>query len=144
LHCTHCYWWLNRKDDEQNSLTAQDWREIIRKTFKKQHIFVVTLVGGEPTMRPDIIEVFCEEMPKRVCIVSNGTYPLKRFDKLYFYWISLDGTEKIHDQIRGRGSYSKTRQNILEYVSEYCISLSCFLVIINAVWLFVIALCKTN
>jgi Fe-coproporphyrin III synthase len=97
LHCTHCYWWLNRKDDEQNSLTAQDWREIIRKTFKKQHIFVVTLVGGEPTMRPDIIEVFCEEMPKRVCIVSNGTYPLKRFDKLYFYWISLDGTEKIHD-----------------------------------------------
>jgi Fe-coproporphyrin III synthase len=117
LHCTHCYWWLNRKDDEQNSLTAQDWREIIRKTFKKQHIFVVTLVGGEPTMRPDIIEVFCEEMPKRVCIVSNGTYPLKRFDKLYFYWISLDGTEKIHDQIRGRGSYSKTRQNILEYVS---------------------------
>jgi Fe-coproporphyrin III synthase len=29
----------------------------------------------------------------------------------------LDGTEKIHDQIRGRGSYSKTKQNILEYVS---------------------------
>ena len=35
-------------------------------------------------MRPDVIEVFCEEMPKRVCIVSNGTYPLQRFDNLYF------------------------------------------------------------
>jgi hypothetical protein len=34
---------------------------------------------------------------QRLCIVSIGTYPLKRFDKLYFYWISLDGTEKIHD-----------------------------------------------
>jgi Fe-coproporphyrin III synthase len=117
LHCGHCYWWLNRKNDEQDSLSAEEWREIIRKTFKKQKVFVVTLVGGEPTMRPDIIQVFCEEMPKRVCVVSNGTYPLKRFDNLYFYWISLDGTEKIHDQIRGNGSYSKTRQNILEYIS---------------------------
>jgi MoaA/NifB/PqqE/SkfB family radical SAM enzyme len=97
---------------------AEKWREIIKKTFKKQRIFVVTLVGGEPTLRPDIIQVFCEEMPKRVCVVTNGTYPLKRFENLYFYWISLDGTEKVHDSIRGEGSYSKTRQNILDYTSS--------------------------
>jgi Fe-coproporphyrin III synthase len=42
---------------------------------------------------------------------------LKRFDNLYFYWISLDGTEMIHDQIRGKGSYSKTKQNILDYIA---------------------------
>src|SRR5215471_5817835 len=48
LHCSHCYWWLNRKNDTQD-LSAQDWRMIIRNTFKKQKIFVVTLVGGEPT-----------------------------------------------------------------------------------------------
>ena len=53
----------------------------------------MTLVGGEPTLRPDVIQVFCEEMPKRVCVVTNGTYPLKRFENLYFYWISMDGTE---------------------------------------------------
>jgi len=117
LHCSHCYWWLNRKNEDQD-LSADKWREIIRKRFKKQKIFVVTLVGGEPTMRPDIIQVFCEEMHRRVCVVSNGTYPLKRFDNLYFYWISLDGTEKIHDQIRGKDSYSKTRQNIMDYISS--------------------------
>lgn len=117
LHCTHCYWWLNRKN-ENNEMGAEKWREIIKKTFKKQRIFVVTLVGGEPTLRPDIIQVFCEEMPKRVCVVTNGTYPLKRFENLYFYWISLDGTEKVHDSIRGEGSYSKTRQNILDYISS--------------------------
>jgi Fe-coproporphyrin III synthase len=117
LHCTHCYWWLNRKNDGQDHLSAEEWRVIIRNTFKKQHIFVVTLVGGEPTMRPDIIEVFCEEMPKRVCVVTNATYTLKRFDNLYFYWVSMDGSEKIHDQIRGNGSYSKAKQNILEYIS---------------------------
>ena len=63
----------------------------------------MTLVGGEPTMRPDIIQVFCEEMPRRVCVVTNGTYPLKRFENLYFYWISLDGTEDSTDNIRGKG-----------------------------------------
>ena len=117
LHCSHCYWWLNRKNDSED-LSAQDWRTIIKNTFKKQQIFVVTLVGGEPTMRPDIIEVFCEEMPRRICVVTNGTFPLRRFEKLYFYWVSLDGTEEIHDKIRGKGSYSTTKQNILNYISS--------------------------
>jgi MoaA/NifB/PqqE/SkfB family radical SAM enzyme len=115
LHCSHCYWWLNRKNDAED-LSAEQWRQIIRRTFKKQHVYVVTLVGGEPTMRPDIIQVFCEEMPRRVCIVTNGTYPLKRFENLYFYWISLDGTEEVHDSIRGKGAYVKTKQNISEYI----------------------------
>ncbi|MFL6472912.1 MAG: radical SAM protein [Nitrososphaeraceae archaeon] len=115
LHCSHCYWWLNRKNDAED-LSAEQWRQIIRRTFKKQHIYVVTLVGGEPTMRPDIIQVFCDEMPRRVCVVTNGTYPLKRFEDLYFYWISLDGTEEVHDSIRGKGAYAKTKQNILEYI----------------------------
>jgi MoaA/NifB/PqqE/SkfB family radical SAM enzyme len=99
-------------------MSVNQWREIIKKTFNKQQIFVVTLVGGEPTMRPDIIEVFCEEMPRRVCVVTNGTFPLKRFEDLYFYWVSLDGTEKIHDSIRGEGSYAKTKQNILNYINS--------------------------
>ena len=115
LHCSHCYWWLNRKNDAED-LSAEQWRQIVRRTFKKQHVYVVTLVGGEPTMRPDIIQVFCEEMPRRVCVVTNGTYPLKRFENLYFYWISLDGTEEVHDSIRGKGAYVKTKQNILEYI----------------------------
>ena len=68
-------------------------------------------------MRPDIIEVFCEEMPRRICVVTNGTFPLRRFEKFYFYWVSLDGTEGIHDKIRGKGSYSTTKQNILNYIS---------------------------
>ena len=115
LHCSHCYWWLNRKEDNQD-LSVEDWRETIRKTFKKQNLFVVTLVGGEPTMRPEIIDVFCEEMPGRICVVTNGYFPLKRIKNLYFYWISLDGTEKSHDAIRGKGSYAKTKSNILEYI----------------------------
>ena len=117
LHCTHCYWWLNRKSNEQDGLSSEEWRKIIKNTFKKYNTFIVTLVGGEPTLRPDIIEVFCEEMPRRVCVVTNATFPLKRFKNLYFYWVSIDGTESIHDSIRGKGTYSKTKQNILDYIN---------------------------
>jgi MoaA/NifB/PqqE/SkfB family radical SAM enzyme len=116
LHCTHCYWWLNRKEEGQD-MTAEDWKKIIKTTFNKQHIFITTLVGGEPTLRPDIIEVFCKEMPKRVCVVTNGTFPLRHYKGLYFYWVSLDGTEKVHDSIRGQGMYAKTKKNILDYIA---------------------------
>jgi MoaA/NifB/PqqE/SkfB family radical SAM enzyme len=66
-------------------------------------------------MRPEIIKVFCEELPKRVCVVTNGYFLLNRYKDLYFYWISLDGTERAHNAIRGKGSYAKTRENILHY-----------------------------
>jgi Fe-coproporphyrin III synthase len=115
LHCTHCYWWLNRK--EEQDMTVEDWGKIINDVFNKQRIFITTLVGGEPTLRPDIIELFCKEMPKRVCVVTNGTFPLKRYDGLYFYWVSMDGTEKVHDSIRGEGAYAKTKKNILNYIA---------------------------
>src|SRR5918996_1514047 len=88
----------------------------IEKMMNK--ILVVTLVGGEPLLRPDIIKTFCDEMPRRVCVVTNGTFPLQRFENLYFYWISLDGTEEIHDSIRGKGSYAKTRKNIFDYIEK--------------------------
>jgi Fe-coproporphyrin III synthase len=115
LHCSHCYWWKTRRN-ELDELSIKDWRKIIQDTFKKHRVYVVTLVGGEPMMRQDIIKVFCDEMPRRVCVVTNGTYPLIRFDNLYFYWISLDGTEKVHDSIRGEGAYAKTKKNILDYI----------------------------
>jgi MoaA/NifB/PqqE/SkfB family radical SAM enzyme len=31
--------------------------------------------------------------------------------------VSLDGTEEVHDSIRGKGSYAKTKKNILDYTA---------------------------
>ncbi|HLC24963.1 MAG TPA: radical SAM protein, partial [Nitrosopumilaceae archaeon] len=52
------------------------------------------------------------------CLVTNGTFPLKKYDDIYFYWISIDGTEKIHDKIRGKDAYAMTRKNIMDYVEN--------------------------
>jgi MoaA/NifB/PqqE/SkfB family radical SAM enzyme len=116
LHCTHCYWWLNRKENEE--LTVEQWKDVIKNKFKKHHVFIVTLVGGEPTLRPDVVELFAKEFPRRICIVTNGTLPIKKIDGVYFYWVSIDGTRQIHDKIRGTGSYDATRKNIIDYIEN--------------------------
>ncbi len=116
LHCEHCYWWLNRKENED--LTIEQWKDIIEKKFKKNHVFIVTLVGGEPLMRPDIVELFVKEFPRRACVVTNGTYPIPNLKDIYFYWVSIDGSQNIHDEIRGDGTWSRTRKNVLDYVKN--------------------------
>jgi len=57
-------------------------------------------------------------MSKRICVVTNRTFPLKRYDGLCFYWLSLEGTGQVHDCIRGKGAYSKTKKNILDYAAR--------------------------
>lgn len=116
LHCEHCYWWLNRKENDE--LTLKDWKKIIDEKLKKKNVFVVTLVGGEPMMRPDVVKLFIKEFPKRCCVVTNGTYPIPKYDETYFYWVSIDGTKSVHDKIRGHGAWDRTRKNVLDYVEK--------------------------
>ena len=116
LHCEHCYWWLNRK--ENDDLSLDDWKKIIDEKFKKNHVFIVTVVGGEPMMRKDVVELFTKEFPKRACVVTNGTYPIPHLKDIYFYWISIDGDNKTHNEIRGDGAWEKTRKNVLDYVKS--------------------------
>ena len=116
LHCEHCYWWLNRKENED--LTVEQWKRVIDEKFKKNHVFIVTLVGGEPMMRMDVVRLFVKEFPRRACIVTNGTYPIPHLKDIYFYWISIDGSRQVHNEIRGDGAWEKTRKNVLDYVKS--------------------------
>ena len=116
LHCEHCYWWLNRK--EEKDLTLEQWKIIIYEKFKKNHVFMVTLVGGEPLMRKDIVELFVKEFPKRACSICNDAYPIPYLKDIYFYWISIDGDKKTHNQIRGDNAWESTRKNVIDYVKS--------------------------
>ena len=116
LHCEHCYWWLNRKENDELSL--DEWKQVIHEKFKKNHVFIVTVVGGEPLMRKDVVELFAKEFPKRACVVTNGTYPIPHLKNIYFYWVSIDGDKKTHNEIRGDGAWEKTRKNVIDYVNS--------------------------
>jgi len=81
----------------------------------------INLTGGEPFLRsdlPDIVRVIKKTCPKaRIVINTNGLLPekifslsrkIKQIDPKIAIRVSLDGLEKIHDQIRGvKGSFQK-------------------------------------
>jgi len=85
--------------------------------FCQKGVISVSLTGGEPLLRPDVIEVILGEMKWRyVTIVTNGTLPLVDFHVRYF--ISIYGTERIHDTIRGVKIYRKVKQNVIDHPEE--------------------------
>lgn len=112
LRCNHCYWWINH--NAHRELTPDEWRLIIRKKIIEKGVSAISLTGGEPLLRPDVIEAIIEEMRWRnVSIVTNGTIPLINSGVGYF--VSIDGPEKIHDMIRGAGTYRKIKKNIISH-----------------------------
>ena len=74
----------------------------------------VTVVGGEPMLRKDVVKVFSEEMRNRMSVVTNGTHPLMDINGLYF--VSVDGTEETHNRIRGPNTYAKMKTNMKNFV----------------------------
>jgi Fe-coproporphyrin III synthase len=113
LKCVHCYWWTNR-EATVGELTPEQWRTVIQNSYKKMKIANVTVVGGEPMLRKDVIQVFSEEMKHRVSVVTNGMFPLMDINGLFF--ISIDGTEETHNRIRGPNTYARIKRNVKDFV----------------------------
>ncbi|MEM4338615.1 MAG: radical SAM protein [Candidatus Nitrosocaldus sp.] len=118
LHCSHCYWWASRNSSLQE-LSVEGWKHVIDEVFKKRYNVVhVYLLGGEPYLRPDVIELFSNEMYGKCTVVTNATLPIKFFKGIVLYIFSVDGPREVHDMIRGK-TYDKVRQNIVEFTSTY-------------------------
>jgi MoaA/NifB/PqqE/SkfB family radical SAM enzyme len=113
LKCVHCYWWTNR-EATAGELTPEQWRTVIQNSFKKMRIANVTVVGGEPMLRKDVIKVFSEEMKHRMSVVTNGMFPLMDINGLFF--ISIDGIEETHNRIRGPNTYARIKRNVKDFV----------------------------
>jgi MoaA/NifB/PqqE/SkfB family radical SAM enzyme len=96
LKCKHCYWWKNW--ERKNELTIEQWRHIFKYRFKDRGVTSVTITGGEPLMRPDIIKMIILEEKVDTWITTNGTLPF--LDLPTTYIVSIDGNEKTHNKIR--------------------------------------------
>lgn len=101
LHCTHCYWARQKKNPELNDEQMIDFM----KTLRRSGLRIIYLLGGEPLLRPRI----CAEAGKIfdfTLIFTNGTLGYPHVNNA-LYALSVDGPEKIHDSIRGAGTFSK-------------------------------------
>ena len=115
LRCPYCYVYSAGKKPrlaEHEELTADEIAGIVDQTPPWTLVF---LSGGEPLARKDLNEIVAKTAKKRLChIYTNGT-AIGQADAEQ--WVtagvssvafSVDGSEAVHDSIRGKGTFSTT------------------------------------
>ncbi|HUV46570.1 MAG TPA: radical SAM protein [Candidatus Bathyarchaeia archaeon] len=119
LHCRHCFYWqVIKRQKKELSL-----RQIEALSHDLGKLKLLSISGGEPFLRSDLADIIqpfvANNRLRVVSIVTNGSLPgkiQKEVEKilkissrlLVVVCLSVDGTEKIHDKIRGfKGSFKK-------------------------------------
>jgi len=102
-----CYWRARPKVDE---LSEEEVVEFFKKKRKEGYI-QVTLIGGEPYVRPALLEKIAGIIPF-AWLVTSGTVPLRKLRNTV-HLISIDGLPKTHDRLRRReGLHDRIEKNL--------------------------------
>lgn len=127
LACSFCYTASPRAAAKgqktrqlRQELTVDEFKELCL-VLRKRGIRHATLTDGEPLLTEQSREKckVAAETFDQTWIVTNGTFGFPRFRNI-LYIVSLDGDEKKHDAIRGKGVFAKIRQNISYDKPAYC------------------------
>lgn len=117
LRCRHC---LNSSGNAlDNQLNYEEFKDMILK-FSEVGIQEIRFTGGEPLVFPKVFDLIklCTELGIYTSIGTNGTLITKNIAQklklagLKKAIVSIDGTEKKHDYIRGEGNYKKAMDGI--------------------------------
>jgi len=125
LHCKHCYATAGKKWKDE--LTTEQAKHAI-DVFDRAGVTILAFSGGEPLVRPDIMELarYAADKGMYVAMATNGTLITKEKSKemkkagVQFVQISLDGLDaKTHDTFRGiKGAFDKTVEGIKNSVAR--------------------------
>jgi len=120
LRCRHCHASAGKRQEEE--LNTEEGKKLLEEIASVPEFRMLVLTGGEPLVRPDIIELvqYASALGLKVAIATNGTLidtqmarKLKRAGVCDLA-IGLDAaTPDLHDFIRNTpGSYERTLQGI--------------------------------
>jgi radical SAM protein with 4Fe4S-binding SPASM domain len=147
LHCRHCYQGARRPDE----MTAEEVKHQIDgatemfKAWEREHGIAVSpsihFTGGEPFLFDGLWEVVehCRNNGYRTAIMTNGSLIRRKDAKKAFslgvsdIQVSLEGPARLHDAIRGRGSFALASRGVEYLASEgNCVSANATLSRLNA------------
>lgn len=108
LSCPFC---LAKEFARSKEMTTEQVKAVMGD-FKKKGVVLWEFCGGEPMLRKDIDELvdYSKKLGFVTTVVTNGTFIRKKFDTVKKFdeiLISLDGNERFHDSIRGKGVYKE-------------------------------------
>ena len=130
--CVMCNIWKQKKEFEFN---GEELKSILRNPLYDE-VAHVGITGGEPTLRKDLAELYdavLDTLPnlKGVSIITNAiqikqvkarldevSQVCKKYQIPFSVMISLDGTDDVHDKVRGRKGNFKSVIEILNYVQN--------------------------
>ncbi len=122
LHCKGCYHWALRPS-VQSEMDETKLRSIITEA-KELGISFVMIAGGEPLVRPEILDI-TESFPEITFLVfTNGLLIneeiVKRLKKQrnFVPVISLEGYEPDTDERRGKGVYQRLQRIVEKLKSQ--------------------------
>lgn len=106
--CRHCYFYGSGEKYQDKKFSIKIWQDRFKQLYNKG-IRKILLVGGEPTLRMDVLELADKIFPV-IHVITNGTLKIPRsFSHTLF--VSIDGAEETNDNIRGKGTFSKVLNN---------------------------------
>jgi len=123
LKCLHCYQENHKPIQlkyEQLENIYNQYKELLKKLKIKGHI---NITGGEPLCNPHFFKIL--ELIKKdsehisFSVLTNGTLinsdiakKIKSYNP-YYVQVSLEGGKKTNDYIRGKGTYKKIAEGII-------------------------------
>jgi len=124
LRCDHCYFF---EQDHSAQWSLEQWRALFeRMKMEGFRFYQCTWVGGEPLLRPEIIELGRSYF-KYNTVTTNGSIPLPDWKDVSWY-ISVDGGRRIHERMRNTpGLYDTIKRTIeqsegLKITIAYCVT----------------------
>lgn len=122
LRCIHCSARAGSKGDFE--LGTEETKEILRQLAEMGALYVV-FTGGEPLLRKDLIELVKHSvvLGLRVSVDSNGTLlsaekaSMLKDAGVSTVQVSIDGSEKLHNAIRGDGAFERAVEGLTNSVA---------------------------
>jgi 12,18-didecarboxysiroheme deacetylase len=119
LRCVHCY--ARAVDRSSETELSHQQGLALLDDLAAFGVPVVLFSGGEPLMRPDLVELarYAVQKGMRAVISSNGTLITEQKARelkdvgLSYVGVSLDGLEGVNDQFRGKkGAFKAAMEGI--------------------------------
>jgi len=120
LSCIHCYAGAGAGRPRETELSSEEGFRLI-DDLSLFGVPVILFSGGEPLMRPDLVDLanYAVQKGLRAVISTNGTLiTAKKAEELKgiglsYVGVSLDGLEEVNDRFRGKtGAFSEAVKGI--------------------------------